>query len=228
MIPDKLAVILVEATIKKVSVASPCEPGVLLIGIFAFDDTHVTDVVKSLTPPSVNVPVAMNCWIFVTLREITAEVGVTVIDTSSAGVMVSVVTPDMLPNVAVMVVEPTPTDVARPCVPVIVETRVSEELHTTDDVISCVVLSEKVPVAINCWVVPRTMLGFAGVTVTDVSTAGVTVSVAAGLDVTPENTAEMTVDPSLTAVASPFEPETLLMVATAVFEDDQVAHVVRS
>lgn len=72
------------------------------------------------------------------------------------------------------------------------------------------------------------MLGFSGVIVTDVSTAGVTVSVAVGLDVTPENTAEITVDPSLTAVASPFEPETLLMEATAVFEDDQVAHVVRS
>jgi hypothetical protein len=61
-----------------------------------------------------------------------------------------------------------------------------------------------------------------------VSTAGVTVSVVVGLDITPENTAEIAVDPSLTDVASPFEPETLLMVATAVFEDDQVAHVVRS
>lgn len=73
-----------------------------------------------------------------------------VIDTSSAGVMVSVVVSDMLPDVAVIVVEPTPTDVARPLVLVIVETRVSEELQTTDDVMSCVVLSEKVPVAINC------------------------------------------------------------------------------
>ncbi len=154
--------------------------------------------------------------------------GVTVIDSSSAGVMVSIVVPDMLPDVAVIVVEPTSTDVARPWVLVIVETRVSEELQTTDDVISCVVLSEKVPMAANCWVFPRTMLGFTGVTVIDVITAGVTVSVAVGLDVTPENTAEMAVDPSPTEVASPFEPRALLMVATAAFEDDQVAHVVRS
>ncbi len=89
-------------------------------------------------------------------------------------------------------------------------------------------LSVNVPVAINCWVLPRAMLGFGGVTAIDVSTAGVTLSVAVGLDVTPENTAEMAVDPSLTEVASPFEPEALLMEATAVFEDDQVAHVVRS
>jgi hypothetical protein len=61
------------------------------------------------------------------------------------------------------------------------------------------------------------MLGFGGVTVIDVSSACVTVSVAVGLDVTPENTAEMTVDPTLTEVASPFEPGPLLMVATAVF-----------
>ena len=173
----------------------------------------------------------MNCWIFVTLREITAVAGVTVIDTSSAGVIVSVVVPDMLPDVAVIVVEPTPTDVARPRVSVsllIVATEVSEELQTTDEVISCFVLSVNVPMAANCRAVPRIMLGFTGVTVIEVITSGVTVSVAVGSEVTLENIAETAVEPMSMAVASPLEPEALLIVATAVFEDDQVAHVVRS
>lgn len=69
------------------------------------------------------------------------------------------------------------------------------------------------------------MLGSAGVTVIDVSTAGVTESVAM-LERTPLNVELMVVVPSETAVANPFEPAVLLMVATPVFEDDQVAHVV--
>jgi hypothetical protein len=57
--------------------------------------------------------------------------------------------------------------------------------------------------AMNCWVVPSTMLGFAGVTVIEVMTAWVTVSVAEGLDVMPKNVAAIVVVPSLTAVANP-------------------------
>lgn len=69
------------------------------------------------------------------------------------------------------------------------------------------------------------MLGFAGVTVIDVSTAGVTVSVAM-LEITPLNVALMVVVPSETAVANPFEPAALLIVTAPVFEEDQIAHVV--
>ena len=47
MIPEKVAVILVESGIKKISVASPWDPVVLLIGIFVLDEAQVTDVVKS-------------------------------------------------------------------------------------------------------------------------------------------------------------------------------------
>lgn len=60
-----------------------------------------------------------------------------------------------------------------------------------------------VPMAMNCWVVPRTILGFAGVKAIEVSTSGVTVSVADVLEVMPENVAAMIVVPTLTAVANP-------------------------
>jgi hypothetical protein len=56
--------------------------------------------------------------------------------------------------------------------------------------------------AMNCWVFPSTMLGFAGVTVIEVMTAGVTVSIAGGL-VMLVNDATMVAVPWLTAVANP-------------------------
>jgi hypothetical protein len=57
--------------------------------------------------------------------------------------------------------------------------------------------------AMNCWVVPSTRLGFTGVTVIEVMTAGVTVSTAGGFDVMLENVARIAVVPTPTAVARP-------------------------
>lgn len=71
--------------------------------------------------------------------------GVTTIEDSVALVTLSVVSPETVPRVALILVEPTATDVASPLEPavlVIVATDTSEELHVTNDVISCVVLSE--------------------------------------------------------------------------------------
>jgi len=59
----------------------------------------------------------------------------------------------MLPSAASMVVEPEPTLVARPFEPVvllIVATVVTDEVHVTEVVMFCVLLSEYVPVAVNC------------------------------------------------------------------------------
>lgn len=66
---------------------------------------------------------------------------------------VIVVLPETPPDVAVMMVEPTPAAVARP-VALMPATAVSEEDHVTDVVISLPVPSEKVPVAVNCKVSP--------------------------------------------------------------------------
>jgi hypothetical protein len=101
-------------------------------------------------------------------------------DTSVAGVTVSVVDPEMLPDVAAIVVEPAATEVASPLEPaklLMAATAAADELQVTDSVRSCVVLSENVPVALNCCVVPGAMLGLAGVTAMETSVAGVTVTV---------------------------------------------------
>jgi hypothetical protein len=100
-------------------------------------------------------------------------------DTRVAEVTVSVVNPDILPDVAVNVVEPAAIAAANPFKPVsllMVPTAPVDVLHVTAAVMSCVVLSENVPVAVNCWIVPFTMLGLVGVTAMDTSTAGVTVT----------------------------------------------------
>jgi hypothetical protein len=75
--------------------------------------------------------------------------GVTATETSVAAVTVSVVLPEMEPEVARMVVDPVPTAVARPAV-LIVATVPDEELHVAVLVRFCVVPSLKVPVAVNC------------------------------------------------------------------------------
>jgi hypothetical protein len=151
-------------------------------------------------------------------------------DTSSAAVTVNVALLEVIPDsLAVMMVVPSATDVASPFVPdvlLMVAIPVSEEFQVTDDVRSCVVLSEKVPMAMNCLICPRAMLGFDGVTEIDSNTGAVTVSVAEP-DML-ENVAVMSVDPSATAVAKPFELDVLLIVATPGFDEVQVAHVTKS
>jgi hypothetical protein len=71
--------------------------------------------------------------------------GVTARDTSVAGVTVSVVDPETLPDAALIVVEPAAAEVATPLEPaalLIVAIPVAEELQVTVFVKSCVVLSE--------------------------------------------------------------------------------------
>lgn len=158
--------------------------------------------------------------------EITAVDGLISIDSSTACVTVSVVDPEMPPEVAEIVVEPAATDVVSPLEPgvlLMVATALFEESHDAVEEISCVELSENVPVATNCWVVPSTILGFTGVTVIAVRISGVTVRIA-GVDVTVKNDAAIVAVPSLTAVASP----ALLIVATPRLDEDQVATVVRT
>jgi hypothetical protein len=94
-------------------------------------------------------------------------------------VTVRVVDPATEPNVARIVVEPAPAPVASPVV-LIVATPLADELQATDVVRFWVVPSLKVPVAVNCCVVPATIDGLAGVTASDVSVGlpgGTTVTV---------------------------------------------------
>jgi hypothetical protein len=71
--------------------------------------------------------------------------GVTVMDTSVAAVTVSVVDPDILPDVAVIVVEPAATEVASPLEPaalLMVATPAVDDFQVTPVVRFCDVLSE--------------------------------------------------------------------------------------
>lgn len=76
-------------------------------------------------------------------------VGVTVRDTSVAGVTVREADVDTVPDVAVIVVKPVVPAEANPEA-LIVATAESDELQATDADKSCVVLSENVPMATNC------------------------------------------------------------------------------
>ncbi len=80
-------------------------------------------------------------------------VGVTSSETSVAGVTVSAVAPDSVPDVAVITVEPAVSRVASPielAVLLMPATDDVDEFQTTSVVRFCVVLSENVPVATNC------------------------------------------------------------------------------
>lgn len=81
--------------------------------------------------------------------------------------------------------------------------------------------SEKVPVAVNCFVVPLAIDGFVGATAIETRLAVPTVNVV--LPVTPVVVAVISEVLRPTPVASP--PE--VMVATAVFEEAQVTEVVK-
>jgi hypothetical protein len=72
-------------------------------------------------------------------------VGATAMEINTAGVTVTVVEPEILPDVAVITAEPLPTAVAYPLLPatlLMVATLVFEELHVTDVVMSRELLSE--------------------------------------------------------------------------------------
>lgn len=84
------------------------------------------------------------------------------------------------------------------------------------------VRSVKVPVAVNCWVVPSGMDGIAGVIAIDTNCAGATVRVVAPV-IEPE-LAEIVVPPRPILLASPADE----IVATVLADDDHVAAWVKS
>jgi hypothetical protein len=120
------------------------EPAALLMAATVVDDDfQVTDVVRFCVELSEYVPVAVNC--LDVPSAILGLVGVSVMETSVAGVTVSVEIPEILPDVAVIVVEPVATELANPLEPaalLMAATAAVEEFHITVVVRSCVVLSE--------------------------------------------------------------------------------------
>ena len=151
---DKAAVILV------LPIAAPfATPAEDIVAILISELTHVTLEVMSAVVPSAYFPVATN-----TCEEPTPKIsgvaGVTAIDDKAgAGTTFKVTTGLVLPEtVAVMLVLPTVTPVAKPAEDM-VAMFVSELAHTTLDVMSLVEPSAYVPAAVNCKVNPTAKLG---------------------------------------------------------------------
>jgi len=168
---------------------------------------------------SVYVPVAVNCSVVPFAIE--GFAGVNAIDTNVAAVTVSVFAGLVTPfSDAVICDVPTPMPVAKPA-ELIVATPGVPDTQVACVVRFCVLLSEYVPVAVNCSVSPFAIEGFAGVTAIDTTVAGSTVSVTAGL-VIPFSDAVICELPTPTLVARPAE----LIVATDVVAEFHAACVV--
>lgn len=169
--------------------------------------------------PSENLPVAVNCCADPASTE--GFDGVTVIAVNAAGVTVSTVEPLMAFCAAVIVVVPTEPAAASPKLLIVAAAEFDDDQRTWL-LRSCVLLSEYLPVAVNCCVDPTASEGFAGLTVMEVSTGCITVR-----NVDPEiafRAALIDVVPTATPVATP----ELAIVAAAGFVDVHVTWLVRS
>jgi hypothetical protein len=168
MPPETALIVLVPA-------ATPvANPPAVIVATPAVTELQAAVPVKFSVELSENVPVAVNCS-FVPFA-IEGFAGVTAIDTSVGAVTVRFVDPSTAPEAACIWLAPVATPVANPPA-VMVTTLVVCEVQVTEPVKFCVELSEKVPVAVNCSVLPFAIEGFAGVTATDTSVADVTVRV---------------------------------------------------
>jgi len=136
-------------------------------------------------------------------------------DCSVAAVTVSSEVPEMAPDVAEIVEEPTPCPVAKPPA-VMVATAGVAEFHVTLEVRFWVLPSLKVPVAANCCDAPLAIVGFTGATAIDCRVAAVTVS-----RVLPLTDPEVAVIVEVPTPAPDAKPEAL-MVATDVVAEVQV------
>ena len=100
-------------------------------------DCQVAEAVRSCVLPSVNSPVAVNCWVVPSAMD--GPGGFTVIEAKAATLTVRVVEDDTEPAVAEITHPPVATLVDKPWLPgalLIVATVLSEEPHCTRLVIS--------------------------------------------------------------------------------------------
>jgi hypothetical protein len=146
--------------------------------------------------------------------------GVTLMETKVAAVTVSEAVPLTEPDVAVIVAAPVPTPVASPFTST-VATELEEVLQLTGWS-SCVLPSSKLPIAVNCWLVPAAIDGVPGVTEIEVKCAATTVRVEVSLNA--PTVAVIVVCPAAAVVASP----ELLTVATEVDDELHVTPELKS
>jgi hypothetical protein len=127
------------ALIVVVPAATPvATPPAVIVAVAVDDEAHVTAVVSSCWVPSLNVAVAVSAWVVPFAMD--GNVGLTEIETSTAGPIVRFVEPTMLPSVALIVVVPWATPVATP--PDVIVPAAVDEAHVTLVVRFCVEPSE--------------------------------------------------------------------------------------
>lgn len=182
-------------------VTSPLVPERLLTEAIVGElELQVTELVRSWVEPSLKVPVAVR-WRVAPMP----SAGFAGVMDSDVKVLTASVAEPETPRVALMTVVPllvfaataSPRD---PAALLIVATPGSDEAQVTRLVRSAVVPSGKVPVAVNCWVVPATAVALAGVTTIKVGARTVT---AIGVADTPTRVAARVVEPGARAVATP-------------------------
>ena len=198
-------------------------PVLFTVTVASVSDAQVAVALRSCVLPSLKVPVATNCC--VVPKAIEGFAGLTAIDSRTAAVTLMVVLPLTDPELAVICADPVPNVEASPLVFVvllIVAMAGALELHCTVLVKSCVLPSVKVPVALNCCVMPKATPGIAGVIAKETKAGGVTFRVVEPL--TFPVVAMTLALPTDTLVASPW----LFTVNTAGFRPLQLTLLVRS
>ena len=133
----------------------------------------VSDPVKFCVVPSLNVPVACSCR----APPIETEMlrGCIAMEVTVAAVTTTLAFPVLPPNCPLIVAPPGASAVVNP-VAFTVATLLAEELHVAEPVTFCVLPSEREAVALNCAVVPLTIVHKMGVTVTLCTVVFATVS----------------------------------------------------
>jgi hypothetical protein len=206
-------------------------PLLMTVAAEVLEEVQVISALRFWVVWSEKVPVAVNCSLLpAAMLELAA---LRAIDTTVAGVTVNVALPERLLQtlatlqVAVIVAVPALTALASPPV-LTVASNVFDEVHDRSLVRSWVVLSEKIPVAVSCWLVPAAMLGIGGVRAIETNVAGVTVTMK--VEEAVAQTLGMAQLPLIVAVPAPtvLTLPPLLTVATVESEELHVRSLVTS
>jgi hypothetical protein len=168
--------------------------------------------------------VAVNCWLLPSATE--GLDGATEMETRTC-VTVNKVELNFPDEEALIVVAPGAVGEANPLL-LMVATPGLVDCQTTDPVISTVLVSLNVPVAVNCCGVRIGTVGLTGVTTKLCKVAELTCNVVETGAAPPAALAIIVALPAAMPFASPFVPAVLLIVATWVFEEVQLVIAVVS
>ena len=157
-----------------VIVAFPCAravatPLLSIVALFAFDELHVTELVRSLVVPSVYLPLARNCAVVPEAAETLG--GATEIERRLGGAIVRLAVPVTPAEMAVTVTVPSALLVNKPLL-LIVAVAVLEVCQVAERVKSPVLPSLYFPVAMNWSLKPAGTEELADVTWIDCNTRG--------------------------------------------------------